>query len=183
MRTVNLPAFNYKEWIFISVRVLLNLMMKWNNKKKIGCNKFPILFPTQFKYQLMHFYDVQKKRFHITYTPNRCNLYNSCWFWPRWDLKPAVKEKIDAAALVFFFFLKSTASQHWLLREYEIVATFFGLWMRPQSSHTKFLVPSPQPNSPTRIVSRLSSRMWISMADGKPDKIANCIVTSCGFSP
>lgn len=83
----------------------------------------------------------------------------------------------------FFFLLNSTASQLWLLRAYEIVVTFFGLWMRPQSSHTKFLVPSPQPNSPTRIVSRLSSRMWISMADGKPDKIANCIVTSCGFSP
>lgn len=95
----------------------------------------------------------------------------------------AVKEKIDASALgfFFFFFLKSTPSQLWLLRVYEIVATFFGLWMRPQSSHTKFLVHSLRPNSPTRIVSRLSSRMWISMADGKPDEIANCIVTSCGF--
>lgn len=41
----------------------------------------------------------------------------------------AVKEKIDASALgfFFFFFLKSTPSQLWLLRVYEIVATFFGL--------------------------------------------------------
>lgn len=93
------------------------------------------------------------------------------------------KRKLMLLLWVFFFFLSSTASQLWLLGAYEIVVTFFGLWMRPQSSHTKFLVPSPQPNSPTRIVSRLSSRMWISMADGKPDKIANCIVTSCGFSP
>lgn len=43
-------------------------------------------------------------------------------------MKPAVKEKIDAAALVFFFFFfRYTASQLWLLRAYEIVVTFFGL--------------------------------------------------------
>lgn len=114
-----------------------------------------------------------------------CNTFwNDGCLRPRWDLKRAVKQKTDASALVLYFFflhLKSTPSQLWLLREYEIVATFFGLRMRPRSSHTKFLIRSLWPNSPTRIVSRLSSRMWISMADGKPDKIANCIVTSCGF--
>lgn len=140
-----------------------------------------IFYLAPLKYQPKLFYYVKQK---IWYQPNCCNLYNSYWFWPLWDLKPAVKEKIDAAALVFFFFFfRYTASQLWLLRAYEIVVTFFGLWMRPQSSHTKFLVPSAQPNSPTCIVSRLSSRMWISMADGKPDEIANCIVTSWGFSP
>lgn len=137
-----------------------------------------MLFFTPSIYQPIRFYDVKKNVLYNVYQIAVIYTIVS-GFGPRLDFKPAVKEKIDAAAEVF---LKYTSSQFWLRRGCEIVVTFFGLRMRPQSSHTKFLVPSPRPNSPTRIVSRLPSRMPISMADGKPGEIANCIVTSCGFS-
>lgn len=80
-------------------------------------------FLTQFKYQPICYY-VMKIKDSILCTPNWCNLYNRYWFWPQMDMKPAVKEKTDAAPRVFLIY---TALQFWLLRTYEIVATFFGL--------------------------------------------------------